>query len=117
MSTLRCRPGSCSVSQDVFVTAQHLAIVTSYANGGDLATLIGRRIEHGVRCLLDLCLLRPALVSDWLTEAFSNVAHACMAPVSSTGLSVVANPCGQFDGCGGAWCSLLMGHENSTMVS
>lgn len=76
------------------MTAQHLAIVMSYANGGDLATLIGRRIEHGVHSPIDLCLLCPAPVSDWLTEAFSKVAHACMAPASSTGLSVVANLCG-----------------------
>jgi serine/threonine protein kinase len=34
--------------QDVFVTPRHLAIVMEYCNGGDLASLISKRLRHGV---------------------------------------------------------------------
>jgi serine/threonine protein kinase len=35
--------------QDVFVTPRHLAIVMEHCNGGDLASLISKRLRHGVR--------------------------------------------------------------------
>ena len=34
--------------QDVFVTPRHLAIVMEHCNGGDLASLISKRLRHGV---------------------------------------------------------------------
>lgn len=46
-----CRAIVCWLSQEVFTLPSHLAIVMSHCNGGDLATLIGDRLDRGVSSL------------------------------------------------------------------
>lgn len=56
----------CPPAQDVFVTPGHLAIVMEHCNGGDVASLISRRLRHGVGFFPShFCMAADASLSLW----------------------------------------------------
>ena len=77
-------------AQEVFLTPRYLAIVTEYANGGDLAQYMSQLPQARAQALAASIRDRSAAVMPcWLTFG---TAHVCSAAVAPSELEGDAHP-------------------------